>query len=413
MWMDNILCEVSTMKKSVSISIAIIIFLLIFSSVYYVLSDSFKNRNLQAGDMATRNQQERQIFVEANDIYINKEEVFSVTIAAVGDILIHDSVFKDAYTGSGYDFKPMFENVKQYLQQADIAFANQETMLGGKELGLSGYPRFNSPTEVGDALKHIGIDIVSIANNHTLDVGEKGILNAIDYYNSEGILYTGAYESFEDREIIRTIEKDGIIFSFLAYTYGTNGIPVPNGKDYLVNLIDEERIVADIQKAKDISDVVVLSLHFGNEYEPFPNTRQKELAQMFSDAGANIIFGHHPHVLQPMDWITGEDGQKTFVAYSLGNFISGQKGIEREIGGILQLEVQKKVSRSATTIEINDPRFVPVFTYKNNWRQYKLYELEKIGNDVLYNAAQHYEKTKKHVATYLGDELQFSIPLEK
>src|SRR5690554_1185358 len=180
-----------------------------------------------------------------------------------------------------------------------------------------------------------------MANNHTLYVGELWILIAIDYYDSTGIVYTGAYQSFEDQENIRLIEKNNIVFSFLAYTYGTNGIPVPIGKDYLVNLIEENRIIEDINKAKEISDVVVLSLHFGNEYEPFPNARQKELAQMFTDAGANIIFGHHPHVLQPMEWVETENGNKSFVAYSLGNFISGQQGIEREIGGILQLEVEK------------------------------------------------------------------------
>lgn len=402
------------MGRIVQFFISFGVFVFIFSSVYYVLQDSPQNvnRSLHGGELATRGEMTKSITIDAEDIFINKEEVYSATIAAVGDILIHESLIKDAYDGSHYDFKPMFENVKAYIEQADIAFANQETMLGGKELGLSGYPMFNSPTEVGDALKHIGIDIVSIANNHTLDVGEKGILNAIDYYNSVGLLYTGAFQYVEDQQTIRTIEKNGIIFSFLAYTYGTNGIPVPAGKEYLVNLIDEEQIVADIHRAKEISDVVVLSLHFGNEYEPYPNERQKELVQMFTDAGAHIIFGHHPHVLQPVDRVKGEDGHEAFVAYSLGNFISGQIGVEREIGGILQLEVKKTVSRNGTSIEITDPRFVPVFTYKNNWRNYKLYELEKIGDDILPNASVHYENVKKHVSSLL-EEVQFSIPLEK
>src|SRR5690554_4409338 len=331
------------MKKLFNIILAIGIFTLIFSSVYYVLKDSASNANtsLEGFELLEREQKTKSTLVEAEEIFINREEVFTATIAAVDDILIHESLNKDAYRDGVYDFKPMFENVKPYLQQADIAFANQETMLGGVELGLSGYPRFNSPLEVGDALVDAGIDVVSIANNHTLDVGEQAILNAIDYYDSTGTVYTGAYKSFEDQETIRTIERNNIVFSFLAYTYGTNGIPVPTGKEYLVNLIEEERMVEEIKKAKEISDVVVLSLHFGNEYELFPNARQKELAEMFTDAGANIILGHHPHVLQPMERVITENGNEAFVAYSLGNFISGQVGIEREIGGILQLEIIK------------------------------------------------------------------------
>ncbi|MCD8500583.1 MAG: CapA family protein [Bacillaceae bacterium] len=258
-----------------------------------------------------------------------KKEITSATIAGVGDILIHESLNTDAYKDGTFDFRPMLELVKPYLQNADLAFANQETMLGGVELGLTGYPRFNSPVEVGDALLDAGIDIVSIANNHTIDIGEKAIINAINHYNQIGMLYTGSYLSEEDKKEIRLIEKNGIVFSFLAYSYGTNGIHVPEGKEYLINLIDIGAINEEIIRAKAISDVVVLSLHFGNEYEPLPNETQKLMAEEFAKTGADIIFGHHPHVLQPFDWIDQEDGRRTFVAYSLGNFFIGAKRIRK------------------------------------------------------------------------------------
>src|SRR5690606_16862438 len=187
--------------------------------------------------------------------------------------------------GETFHFDDMFQAVKPYLEKPDITFANQESMIGGKELGLSTYPTFNSPFEIGDTLKRVGVDVVSMANNHTLDRGEKAILNAIQHWNKIGMLYVGAYASEEDKAKIRTIEKNGITFSFLAYTYGTNGIPVPKDKPYLVNLIDKEKIEADIQQAKELSDVVVVSLHFGNEYERMPNESQKELAQFIADAG--------------------------------------------------------------------------------------------------------------------------------
>lgn len=337
-------------------------------------------------------------------------EIFQATIAAVGDILIHESLFKDAKIGEGlYDFKPMLEHVKPYIQQADVAFANQETMLGGVELKLSGYPMFNSPFEVGEALIDTGFDVVSIANNHTLDVGEKGVLNAIEFYTNNNLIYTGAYKSEEDRLKIRILERNGIVFSFLAYSYGTNGIRVPKGKDYLINLIDVDRINDEISRAKEISDVVVLSLHFGNEYEPLPNELQKMLANEFAKTGADIIFGHHPHVLQPMEWIEQEDGRKTFVAYSLGNFLSGQKGIAREIGGIAQLAVVKTVVDDEVSIELTDPRFLPVFTYKHNWRNYKLYPLHEIEDDkILVDAKKHLDKTKKHLTQWMP-ELRFDL----
>jgi poly-gamma-glutamate capsule biosynthesis protein CapA/YwtB (metallophosphatase superfamily) len=349
--------------------------------------------------------------VEEEEIVVEPvPEIFQATIVGVGDILIHDSLHKDAKIADGtYDFTPMFELVKPYIQQADVAFANQETMLGGIELGLSGYPMFNSPIEVGDALIDAGFHVVSIANNHTLDAGEKGILNAIEYYNANHLLYTGAYKSEDDRAQIRVLEKNGIAFSFLAYSYGTNGIPIPSGKDYLINLIDVDRINEEIIRAKKVSDVVVLSLHFGNEYEPLPNELQKMLVTEFASTGADIIFGHHPHVLQPLEWIEQEDGRRTYVAYSLGNFLSGQEGIEREVGGIAQLEVIKTVIGEDVAIELRDPRFLPVFTYKNNWRKYKLYPLHQIDDvRILPDAQGHLEKTKKHISQWMP-ELKFDF----
>ncbi|MDG5787851.1 CapA family protein [Evansella sp. AB-P1] len=408
--------------KKISIIVAICaLIILIFGSIVFVfqteeeyVEDEKLSESDSVNDFSENNEEEdegsleQKNELEEEDEIEEKVEVTSATIAGVGDVLIHRSLYYDAYVEGEYNFKPMLENTKPYISQADIGFANQETMLGGVELGLSDYPLFNSPTEVGDALQYIGIDVVSIANNHTLDVGEQGVLNAIDYYDSVGMVYTGGYRSAEDRLEIRTIEANGIIFSFLAYSYGTNGIPVPDGKEYLVNLIDREQINEDIIAAKEVSDVVVLSLHFGNEYEPMPNENQKSLANEFAQTGADIIFGHHPHVLQPMEWIEQEDGRRTFVAYSLGNFISGQEGVEREIGGIAQLEVKKTTKGEEVTIELGDPRFVPVFTYKHNWRNYKLHILEDIGDDVLMNAQQHYENTKEHVAQWMP-ELRFDF----
>ena len=400
------------MKKFTIIVLSLILLVGLLSSfVYFLQGDQTK-----PSDTPQMSEQLVQFNGKLrNDIGIDvidevDPQVSRATISGVGDLLIAISIITDARQADGtYNFKPMFEHVKPYISNADIAFANQETILGGEELGLSGFPLFNSPYEVGDAVIDTGFDVLSIANNHTLDMGEQGVLNAIDYYNSTELIYTGAYKSEEDRATIRTMKENGITFSFLAYSYGTNGLPIPGGKDYLINLIDVDIINEDIIAAKEVSDIVVLSLHFGNEYELMPNETQKMLVQEFSNTGADIIFGHHPHVLQPMEWVEREDGSRTFVAYSLGNFLSGQVGIEREIGGIVQLEVEKTAFRDEVSFQLKDPRFLPTFTYKQNWRQYKIYPLHEIDDDrILKNADEYLQNTKQHVSQWMP-ELKFSF----
>lgn len=338
---------------------------------------------------------------EIASVLIEKTEpepvIHTIQIAAVGDILIHDRVYQTANMGDGrYDFTPMFSQVKPYLQAADIAFANQETMIGGVELGLSSYPCFNSPVEIGDALKDAGIDIVSMANNHTLDKNDKAVPRAIEHWNKIGMLYTGAYQSFTDQQIIRVIEKNEIKVAFLAYTYGTNGIPVPEGKEYLVNLMDKQKIKAEIDRAEEISDVVAISLHFGNEYERIPNSAQQEFVQFAVDEGADIILGTHPHVLQPFSWVEGKEGNRAFVMYSLGNFLSGQTGVYKQTGGIANIEIQKIITGDHVEITLQNPAFIPTYVYIDS-SGYEIIPLNRLTNNDLNNAQGHYEEIKAHM----------------
>jgi len=335
---------------------------------------------------------------------IEKPIVTSASLVAIGDILLHQSVYNDAATDQGtYNFIPMFEKVKPFIESADIAVANQETMIGGKELGLSGYPTFNSPYEIGDALKDTGIDLVTLANNHTIDRGEKGILNALSYWNQIGMLYTGAFESQEDRETMRTITKNGINFSFLSYTYGTNGLTVPQDKPYLVNLIDLPLIKVDVERANQLSDVVVVSMHWGNEYEETPNQNQIDLAHSLSEMGVDIIIGHHPHVLQPIDWIERSDGSRTFVLYSLGNFLSAQEGVERLTGGIGGIEVTKVTYQGKTTINLSDPSFVPTYGYYENWRNFEVIPMFQLTDTYLPNFEAHYIDIQSHMKEFMKE----------
>lgn len=332
-----------------------------------------------------------------------EETVTSLTFVAVGDVLIHSSLYKDAYTPEGYHFDPMFELVAQTIKDADFAMANQESMIGGVEIGLSDYPSFNSPFEIGTTLKEVGFDAVTIANNHTLDRGEQAILNAIGHWDAIGMTYVGAYRSREDQETLRIAEQNGIKLALLGYTYGTNGIPVPEGKDYLVNLIDPEVIVRDIQEASRKADAVVVNLHFGREYERMPNEEQKKLAERLAQAGADLIIGHHPHVLQPCEWIEREDGGRTFVIYSLGNFLSGQEGVYKEIGGILHVTIEKRERGDQRSISILEPALLPTWTHKKNWRQYKIIPLDQVTEQQLPGAAEYREKIRRHMTQWMPE----------
>jgi poly-gamma-glutamate capsule biosynthesis protein CapA/YwtB (metallophosphatase superfamily) len=346
---------------------------------------------------------------EAKQIHpVSKEQiepkVTTAKIAAIGDILIHSVIYYDAKTADGgYDFRPMFEPVKQYLEEADITIANQETMIGGTEIGLSTYPRFNSPYEVGDALKYVGVDVVTLANNHTLDRGEIAVQNAISHWNKIDMMYTGAYSSKEDSEQIRYMKMNDIMFSFLSYTYGTNGIPVPKGKDYLVNLIDKGKMKEDITEAKQNSEVVIVSMHFGNEYKLLPNQYQMDLAKFLANENVDIVIGHHPHVLQPVEWIERPDGKSTFVAYSLGNFISAMYGVNQLIGGILQIDVEKKVVGKNIDISIKNPTIIPTYTHAPGFKNFRVLPMRDVSNEQLQNVDKYLVDFKNLMTQWVTD----------
>ena len=291
----------------------------------------------------------------------------------IGDILLHHPLF----TYENYDFA--FAKVKEKLTGIDFLLANQESMPGGVELGLSGYPSFNSPKHIIRDLKANGVDMVSIANNHTIDRRESGLMNAIGYINEYGMPYVGAYTSFEDQATDRIIEVGGVRLGILAYTYGTNGIPVPDGKEYLVSLIEHERMEKEISRLKGLVDVMVVSMHWGNEYQLTPSKEQEELAQFVSDAGADIIFGHHPHVLQKYD----EIGQ-TQVFYSIGNFYSAQQFDSTNIGGIARVNATKVSVAGKSFTSVNEPAFFPTAVTRDAQKRYGIIPLKDAGSAAIY-----------------------------
>ncbi|KAB8137970.1 CapA family protein [Gracilibacillus oryzae] len=337
-----------------------------------------------------------------------RPETKTIQIAAIGDLLIHDRVYNTAKTEAGYNFLPMFENVQKYLKEPAITIANQETITGGTDIGLSSYPRFNSPFELAANLQEIGVDLVTMANNHTLDRGEIAINNSIQYYEKIGMEYTGSFKNKNDQERIRVIEtEEQISVAFLSYTYGTNGIAVPEGKDYLVNLIDRNQIKKDIEIAQKKADVTVVSYHFGEEYERYPNQTQKQLAQFAADLGVDVVIGHHPHVLQPMEWVEGENGDRTLVAYSLGNFLSGQDKLYRRIGGIFQFAVEKEIHQGKETIQVHSPSFLPTFVdydlEDGRMTNFSIMPLSEVTDKQLPDSDEHFIEIDNHMKQWLPE----------
>ena len=328
---------------------------------------------------------------------VDTKKTTKVSMAMVGDALIHGTVYLTAnrYANyNGYDFKPMLKYTKELIQDYDLAYYNQETILGGKELGLSTYPLFNSPYEVGDAFIDAGFNLVSLATNHTLDKGERGILNSRAYWNKqENIVAAGSYSSNEERDKIIVSEKNGLTYAFLSYTTYTNGLIVPKGKEYLVNVYDKEKVKKDVEAYKDKVDVIMVAMHWGTEYVSYPTTAQKEIANYLASLGVNLIIGTHPHVIEPIEYI-----DDTLVIYSLGNFVSSQVGVERLTGLMASLDIIKEEYHGETKITFDNIEGTLLYTDRNNG--FIVYPYHKLTNNILNGYQSYYEKYKKIVTAY-------------
>ena len=317
-----------------------------------------------------------------------------LTLVATGDNLYHDILFRPNPQGVR-DFSGYYLPVKPIIQSADIAFVNQETVFAGEAAGFSGYPRFNTPWEAGLALVQTGFNVVNQATNHTMDRGEAGVLSTLDYWDTvPGITVTGAYRSQEDRDSPAIIEMNGIKTGFLSYTYGTNGLPVPAGKPWLVALIDKAVMEREINALRPRCDFLVVSVHWGSEYTHTPEAGQRDLAAFMASLGVDLVIGHHPHVLQPMESIPKSGGGQTVVAYSLGNFISAQTNNNRLLGGILYAEVVK----NGTGVSIEKSGIIPVVThYESGFANIGVYPLDDYTPQL---AARHRNAVNRDLGFY-------------
>lgn len=322
--------------------------------------------------------------LENNNEQLIKNKSTTFTMTALGDSLCHNTQYWDAYnkeTGV-YDFSYVYEDIMSYTKASDITIGSLETTFAGEDRGYSNYPTFNTPDSLAEALKNIGVDIISLAGNHALDYGYTGLCRTIDVLDNVGISHLGTYKTAEDQEKILVQNVKGLNIAFINYTYGTNGIPLPSGKDYCVNLIDKDLIKKQIEQAKSQNvDIIVACMHWGTEYRTTANSEQEELADFLFENGVDIILGNHPHVLEPMEKriITLPDGteKEVFVVYALGNFTADQRDEITRDSAILNLTITKN---SDNKISIDKVNYVPIYMYKNSnasLHKFKILDIEK------------------------------------
>ena len=340
-------------KKILVIFLVIIIVII---GVYFVQHKVMKFDN---------NEQNKTIAEETEEVI---PEDISINMTVTGDVLCHNTNFWDAYDykNDSYDFSYSFEGIKKYFDSADICVGTLESNFAGKSAGYSNYPLFNAPEDMANDLKELGYDVMATANNHCLDKGFNGMVNTIKELDKVGIEHLGTYETEEDSKEYLVKNVNGIKIGFLDYTYGTNGIELPEGKEYAINMIDKTKIKTDIENIKKMDiDVLCVFMHWGQEYKLTPTDEQKQLADFLFENGADLVLGSHTHCLEPMEKreVKLEDGTTMdgFIIYSLGNFMSGQNADHSRQSVILDIKLTK--AGKDGKISIDSVTYTPIYMF--------------------------------------------------
>ena len=276
------------------------------------------------------------------------------TIVMVGDVLLHTPVEESCKQPDGnYDYESLFTHTKDEISAADLALVNQEVIIGGADLGITGYPSFNADFSLCDSLAGAGFDIICHATNHAMDKGRKGLINCAKYWkeNYPQITVLGIHDTADTSTSCGAepviLDLPDMKIAVLNYTYGTNGIPLPDDMPYAVDLLDEEQVAADIRRAEELADFTIVCPHWGTEYRLTPDASQEKWTKVFAENGADLVLGTHPHVIEPIEWVTDEErDHEMLVYYSLGNFVNWTSGTgegvaNRMVGGMAEVTLTK------------------------------------------------------------------------
>ena len=344
------------------------------------------------------------------------EEPKSFTFIGVGDNLYHGALYyRQRMAGNGYNFDTYYDGTREYSENADLAYINMETICNGDEhYELSSYPLFNGPKEVIDAVYNAGFDWWSISSNHSLDTGANGLLEQLNTIHQKypDIITTGSYTSLEDKNTPIVKEINGIKVGFLGYTYGLNGLIVPEDKEWLVSMIDKEQMKIDMEALSKVSDIQMVAMHWGVEYSTSISEEQKDLTRYLNELGAEVIIGTHPHVIEPAEIYHGEN-QDTLVYYSLGNYTSAQDVAPRMVGGMASFTVNYDPNTFKTSF--TDVKFIPTVTwFDGGFNDWKTYTLADYNND-LYATHRHvydFDLSKEWVTNFVKEVMGESQDIE-
>ena len=358
------------MKNIKNIFIIVLIFILGFGLyLSYNMDFNFSNNENKISEAKNLKIEDRK-----------KEDKSQVKILAMGDMIFHQPIVKNYRSNDSYDFTPIFNNISSDINEADLAIANFEGSVNSNRK-LSGFPLFNFPKETIYSLKNVGFDLLSTANNHALDTGLDGIAETINHINESGMKNFGTLAEDGEKGII--VEKNGIKIGLISFTDTLNGMDsLMRGKEYSVNTFSQD-VKGDIEKLKEKSDIVIVYPHWGNEYQLVPNERQIFLKEMLQEAGADIILGSHPHVLQRYE-VEDKNNKKYFTIFSMGNALSNQR-VENlkksgvDTGALIKLVIEKDNISGETKLK----EYGVYPTYVNRYRangklNYDLVKLEDI-----------------------------------
>jgi len=301
----------------------------------------------------------------------------TISLVATGDILMHNTVIAAGKQGDVYNYDQLFAPVKHLIEEGDYASVNLESALAGPSSGYTGYPQFNSPDSIANSLKNTGFDLAVTASNHIMDRGFSGALRTMDVLRQAGLDTTGTFKTPKEKQTFLIKDIRGVKVGYLAYSYSTNGIPVPADKPYFYNFLDRDKIITDITTLRPQVDLLVLVLHWGVEYSPYPTEQQRKLATEFFKKGADVILGSHPHVIQPME-IMKINGKDKFVIYSMGNSMGNQNGVERNSGVILNLRFTKMLPQGETIL--TGVSYTPTYIhpyYVNSRQMFRVVPIEE------------------------------------
>lgn len=314
-----------------------------------------------------------------------EQEEHTIEFLAVGDNIAHQAIRESGMQEDGvWNYDHVYQYVKEDVEAADLALVTQETVFVEDRNQVSGYPSFGTPPEFGDALVNTGFDVVAHATNHIMDKGTKSIEYTMDWWkdNHPETEILGIHESKETAEEISVIKCKKLKLAMLNYTYGLNGIELPSDKQYLVDVFDEDKAREDIKKAKELADVVIAVMHVGVEYDMDVDEETQQWVDIFLEEGVDIVIGSHPHVVRTMETLTGEDGHKMLVYYSLGNFTSTQNDLPSLLGAMAKITIRKDMKTGE--IQIPEHEFVPLLMYYDRENPAAaIYKLEDYPDDLI------------------------------